>query len=129
MKLINKNFCLFETIVGIISLGIVPFLYIIFNQIYRIDIYIVPTITTHLIAGIATWRTSKNDTFGDLLMWQSIYLSILVITLFAILNILVRDGLFLSFSVFIGILILMCFIPFAVLYCAIYTLITKHRKP
>lgn len=127
MKLINKKFYLFEGIVGIISAGVIPVSYIICNQLFTIGDYIFFGII-HIIAGIATWYTCKKDTFGDLLMWQFIYILILFTILLLFFNLLVRDYLFLSFSVLLGIFLYMTNIPFMVLYCGIYELIKKKAS-
>ena len=131
MKIINKNFLLFEMVVGIISLGIIPALYALCNQIYTIDIFVIPTIAINLIAGIATWCTCKTDTWADLLMWQSLYLLLIMAVLLIFFNLLIRDLQCLSFSILFGIFMFMIFIPFAVLYCSIYTflknLLKKHK--
>lgn len=128
MKLRDKHFYLFEILGCISSLGTFPFIYTLLAHgnlfaAFKVSVYV---ILLHTIAGAATWRTCRSDNWIDLLMWQFIYIFVLMTIILIILNLLVRDGLFLSLSLLCGIFLYMGLSIFSILHCGIYALIKRR---
>ena len=125
MKLKDKHFYLFEIIGCITILGTFPIIYTLlaygnFIAAYKVSVYV---ILLHTIAGAATWRTCSSDNWIDLLMWQFIYIFVLMTIILIILNLLIRDGLFLSLSLLCGVFLYMGLSIFSILHCGIYAFI------
>ena len=128
MKLKDKHFYLFEIIGCITILGTFPIIYTFLaygNLIaaYKVSVYV---ILIHIIAGAATWRTCHTDNWIDLLMWQFVYIFVLTTIILIILNLLIRDGLFLSVSLLCGVFLYMGLSIFSILHCGIYALIKRR---
>lgn len=128
MKLRDKHFYLFEIIGCITILGTFPIIFTLLaygNLIaaFKVSVYV---ILLHTIAGAATWRTCRSDNWIDLLMWQFIYIFVLMAVIAVILNLLVRDGLFLSLSLLFGVFLYMGLSIFSILHCGIYALIKQR---